>query len=74
MALQELPLPVVHLAQAGRRKGALLSSPVGFHMVAELPGAATVEAMSRSEQEEAEEVFEEARGEASSQGELMAGV
>ena len=23
MALQELPLPVVHLAQAGRRKGAL---------------------------------------------------
>ena len=48
-------------------------SPVGFHMVAELPGAATVEAMSRPEQEETEEVFEEARGEASSQGELMAG-
>ena len=42
-------------------------------MVAELPGAATVEAMSRPEQEEAEEVFEEARGEASSQSELMAG-
>ena len=33
----------------------------------------TVEAMSRPEQEEAEKVFEEARGEASSQGELMAG-
>ena len=30
-------------------------SPVGFHMVAELPGAATVEAMSRPEQEETEE-------------------
>ena len=29
--------------------------------------------MSRPEQEETEEVFEEARGEASSQGELMAG-
>ena len=42
-------------------------------MVAELPGAAAVEAMSRPEQEEAEEVFEEARGEASSQKELMAG-
>ena len=42
-------------------------------MVAELPGAATVEAMSRPEQEEAEEVFEEARGEALSQSELMAG-
>ena len=36
-------------------------------MVAELPGAATVEAMSRPEQEEAEEDFEEARSE------LMAG-
>ena len=42
-------------------------------MVAELPGAATVEAMSRPEQEKAEKVFEEARGEASSQSELMAG-
>ena len=41
-------------------------------MVAELPGAATDEAMSRPEQEETEEVFEEARGEASSQSELMA--
>ena len=29
-------------------------------MVAELPGAATVDAMSPSEQEETEEVFEEA--------------
>ena len=57
----------------GGEKERCSSSPVGFHMVAELPGAATVEAMSRPEQEEAEEVFEEARGEASSQGELMAG-
>ena len=78
MALQELPLPVVHLAQGSRlkpggEKERCSSSPVGFHMVAELPGAATVEAMSRPEKEEAEEVFEEVRGEASSQSELMAG-
>ena len=66
MALQELPLPVVHLAQAGGEKERCSSSPVGFHMVAELPGAATVEAMSRPEQKETEKVFEEARGEAPS--------
>ena len=30
----------------------VLSLPCGFHMVAELPGAATAKAMSRLEQEE----------------------
>ena len=34
---------------------------MGFHMVAELPGAATAKAMSRPEQEETGEVFEEAQ-------------
>ena len=38
----------------------VLSLPCGFHMVAELPGAATAKAMSRPEQEETGEVFEEA--------------
>ena len=44
----------------GGEKERCSSSPVGFHMVAELPGASTVEAMSRPEQEETEEVFEKA--------------
>ena len=48
------------LSQPGGEKERCSSSPVGFHMVAELPGAATVEAISRPEQEETEEVFEEA--------------
>ena len=40
-------------------------------MVAELRGAATVEAMSRPEQEETEEIFEEAQQEASSHGKFI---
>ena len=42
-------------------------------MVAELPGAATAKAMSRPEQEETGEVFEEANGGQSEASELMAG-
>ena len=42
-------------------------------MVAELPGAATANAMSRPEQEETGEVFEEANGGQSEASELMAG-
>ena len=42
-------------------------------MVAELPGAATAKAMSRPEQEETGEVFEEANGGQSEGSELMAG-
>ena len=51
----------------------VLSVPCGFHMVAELPGAATAKAMSRPEQEETGEVFEEANGGQSEASELMAG-
>ena len=51
----------------------VLSLPCGFHMVAELPGAATAKAMSRPEQEETGEVFEEANGGQSEASELMAG-
>ena len=60
-----------------RGKGALrqgfLVSRVVFHMVAELPGAATAKAMSRPEQEETGEVFEEANGGQLEASELMAG-
>ena len=51
----------------------VLSLPCGFHMAAELPGAATAKAMSRPEQEETGEVFEEANGGQSEASELMAG-
>ena len=44
-----------------------------FHMVAELPGVVTAKAMSRPEQEETGEVFEEANGGQSEASELMAG-
>ena len=42
-------------------------------MVAELPGAATAKVMSRPEQEETGEVFEEANGGLSEASELMGG-
>ena len=51
----------------------VLSLPCFFHMVAELPGAATAKAMSRPVQEETGKVFEEANGGQSEASELMAG-
>ena len=59
--------PVACRALSSSWESALSGAPVGFHMV-ELPGAATVGAMSCPEHEETEE----ARGEASSQSELTA--
>ena len=49
------------------------SLPYGFHMVAELPGAATAKGMSCPEQKETGEVFEEANGGLSEASELIAG-
>ena len=65
-----------HLAQAVRGKRSLcdrvLSLSCGFHMVAELLGAATAKVMSPLEQEETGEVFEEANGGQLEASELMA--
>ena len=59
LTLKEQTLRAGHLAQASS--------------VAELPGAATAEAMSRPEQEETAKLFEEAHGGLSTAAEVMAG-
>ena len=73
--LQEQLVPCTWLKPRGKkgawRKGSWTF--LGFHMVAELPGAATAKAMARSERNETGEVFEEAHGGLSDAGELMAG-
>ena len=76
LTLQESASCFGHLAQAVRGKRSLATGflvPCGFHMVAELPGAATAKAMSRPEQKETGEVFEEANGGQLEASELMAG-